>query len=82
MQKYIDILEEWDDIVSDNWEIAENDNLDPEIIIENYDSYLTQLKDIISSSQQKINLKIKDLLCEYLNQLWENKRMDLNILES
>ena len=48
MQKYINILEEWDDIVSENWEIADNDNLDPETIMENYDQSIAKIKEVIN----------------------------------
>jgi len=29
MKKYADALEEWDDIVGDNWESPEDENLSP-----------------------------------------------------
>lgn len=58
MQKFINILEEWDDVVSESREIAENQNLDPIGIISNLDTSLNEIKNIIYKSLETINGKL------------------------
>jgi hypothetical protein len=50
MQKYVSILEEWDDLVSENWEISENDNLDPLLLLDSLDPALSKLKLILKTT--------------------------------
>ena len=38
MQKYINVLEEWDDVVSETWEIAPEECLNPSHLLETYGS--------------------------------------------
>lgn len=40
MKKYADALEEWDDIVGDNWESPEEENLSPVTWINDTNIYL------------------------------------------
>jgi len=40
MQKYAKVLEEWDDIVGDNWEPPEDENLSPVTWINDTNIYL------------------------------------------
>lgn len=82
MQKYVNILEEWDDIVSDNWQVSENSSLDPMTIIGSYDVSLSRVKDIVHLSEKKLNAFIQGILTEPLNSYWENQRMDLKKLDS
>ncbi len=54
MQKYVSILEEWDDLVSDNWEISQNDNLDPLLLLDSLDPAFTKMKSILKTTQHKL----------------------------
>lgn len=44
MQKYVNILEEWDDVVGESWQIAENDCLEPLTIMDNIQGNMTKIK--------------------------------------
>ena len=71
MQKYVSILEEWDDLVSDNWEISENDNLDPLFLLDTLDADLNHLKAILKQSELRLDDKVEDTLRDLLNAYWE-----------
>ena len=77
MEKYVNILEEWDDVVSDSRQIAESDNLDPISIVKNFETSLSKLKDIVTDSLEKINKQIKIQLTDYLNVHWEHEMLAL-----
>ena len=60
MEKYINILEEWDDVVSESRSIAEEEKLDPITIVKNFEITLASLKSITVDSLMKIKKKIKE----------------------
>lgn len=71
MQKYVSILEEWDDLVSENWEISENDNLDPLLLLDSLDPALSKLKLILKTTENRLIDTIRATLTELLNAYWE-----------
>lgn len=70
MQKYVSILEEWDDLVSENWEISENDNLDPLLLLDSLDPALSKLKIILKTTENRLIDTIRATLTELLNAYW------------
>ena len=70
MQKYVSILEEWDDLVSDNWEISENDNLDPLLLLDSLDPAFNKMKSILKTTEYKLIDAIRNTLSELLNAYW------------
>lgn len=68
-------------MVSEHWEISENDNLDPLIILDNLDPILTRLKAVLKTTETKLTDTIRNTLTTLLNAYWEYTRLDVSKLE-
>ena len=84
LKQYMDVLEEWDEIVGGDWNPVENEYLDPIAAMDRNPLYLTYkgiLRNIIYSGYDKCYNYLK-LLDKYLNHCWRNKRLDVNLIFS
>lgn len=81
MQKYVSILEEWDDLVSDNWEISENDNLDPLQLLDSLDPALARLKAVLKTTEARLTDTVRSLLTAPLHAYWQYSQLPQEKLE-
>jgi hypothetical protein len=81
MQKYVSILEEWDDLVSDNWEISENDNLDPLLLLDSLDPALARLKAVLKTTEARLTDTVRSLLTAPLHAFWQYSQLPQDKLE-
>jgi hypothetical protein len=82
MKKYADALEEWDDIVGDNWESPEEENLSPVTWINDTNIYL-QRKSRVVELVQSAYAKTKVYLSRFqpiLEIYWRNTMFNPNSL--
>ena len=75
MQKYVDILEDWDDIVCDSWEISPEKYLDPTSFLDYYsnDLKIQKMKNIIRLGFQKMEGFIHNKFTKFLTIYNENQ---------
>ena len=79
---YAEILEEWDDIVGDDWEQPERNFLNPyDWIKENevYQTHLEKLDEILESAYGKAE-DFMESMQVYLQIYWSNNRIDFQML--
>jgi hypothetical protein len=79
---YADALEEWDDMVGDDWEAPEKNYLNPYDWIKEDDLYGTQ-NDLLESILESAYNKAEDFkvgLQPYLQIYWTNEKIDFLML--
>ena len=79
---YANALEEWDDMVGDDWEAPDKNYLNPYDWIKEDDLYATQndqIDQILESAYYKANDFLKNMQ-SYLQTFWTNEKIDFDLL--
>ena len=79
---YANALEQWDDVMGDNWDEPEGKNVDPNVYIceeEAYKSREERLRLVTSSAYDK-GLGFLSQFKEFLHAYWMNENTDLSLL--
>ena len=82
MTTYVSVLEEWDDMVGDTWEVPDSNFLNPQDWLENSPSQ--KYSPIVSALLGKAFDRAENFLQEFNSFLmifWENSRMDMDIFK-
>jgi len=82
LHQYFEVLEEWDDIVGDNWDPADTPKLDPITWISENSLHTQQtaiISDILNSAFDKMKIFLKRFQ-PILEIYWRNKQFDKKIL--
>ncbi|KAL4487471.1 hypothetical protein ABPG72_006991 [Tetrahymena utriculariae] len=85
MTIYVSVLEEWDDMVGDDWEHPDTNYLNPQDWIDGgspQDKFQKTFRELISSAFSRCDSFIKDSFHKYLIEYWENEQIDLNIFRN
>lgn len=84
MQKYVNVLEEWDDVVAESWEVAPDENLNPTEFLESYtsDIKLQKIAQLLKGNIEKVGHFVRQRFTEYLQLFYENQQLDLNMLSN
>lgn len=77
MTPFVNILEEWDDMLGEEWELPESCYLNPSDVLSplELESYLLQLKEILNKAFQRVETYLAGFN-EFLMLYWENSRFD------
>mgnify|MGYP001297544566 FL=1 len=80
---YVNVLEEWDDIVGDNWIEPESKCLDPQdwIDINAYDRYGRIIRQLLDSTFNTTN-GFKASFNKFLERHWQNLQLNYDIIKS
>lgn len=83
ISQYVNILEEWDDLADENWEMSESLYLDPR---ENMDSESVErdffrVREVLGSAFERTD-KYLASFNEFLQIFWENARVDVQIFRN
>lgn len=76
MTKYVSVLEEWDDMVGDDWEHPDTNYLNPQDWIDGgspQDKFQNTFKDLILSAFDRSDAFIKSKFHDFLIEYWENQ---------
>lgn len=82
LKRFADVLEEWDDIVGDNWDEQEMTTLNPMPWISDTDVFKTKKEQVDNRVQEAYN-KAQHFLKRFqpiLEIYWRNKQFDINCL--
>ena len=81
MTPYVNILEEWDDMVGDDWEMPDSNYLDPNDILENTNRFVDTLKEILQEAFQRCD-KYLESFNEFLMIYWENSLVNMELFKN
>ena len=83
MTPYVNILEEWDDMVGENWEMPDSNFLDPNEMLDSSEIALvnTHLKTILEEAFLRTDKYLAGLN-ESLMIYWENSKLDLDLFKN
>lgn len=84
MTKYVDVLEEWDDMVGDDWEHPDSNYLNPSEWLSTSPNELFEdiFRKLIDQAFDRIDVYIHNNFGEFLTAYWENNQLDFSIYEN
>ena len=79
MTQYVSVLEEWDDIVGEDWEHPENNFLNPAEWLDNnpLESFSLVIKNLLEKAFERADTYIKNCFSSFLMAYWENQQIDV-----
>ena len=84
MTPYVSVLEEWDDMVGDDWEMPDSNYLDPQDWLLDHsplEKYSKDLKILLEEAFGRAE-KYLDGFAKYLTIFWENSRVNLDVFKN
>jgi len=84
MTPYVSVLEEWDDMVGDDWEMPDSNYLDPQDWLLDHsplEKYSRDLKVLFDEAFGRAE-KFLDSFAKFLMIYWENQRVNVEIFKS
>lgn len=84
MTPYVSVLEEWDDMVGDDWEMPDSNYLDPQDWLLDHsplEKYSRDLKVLLEEAFNRAE-NFLDSFARFLMMYWENSKVNLDIFKS
>lgn len=84
MEKYVHVLEEWDDIVCESWEVASEEYLNPNHLLETYssDTKSQRIASLVKKGFERLMVYIREKFTPFLQTYFENEQVDFNLFSN